>query len=248
MYTDRKYLTLAFLLGVLCKLYDDLADNNLYSALGIAAESREYVNAILKNMFILGFALVSVDYPFYLITFVVCNFCCYVRVANDFGPYEYSGFVAPIVLVPFLNWKGSSQFMTNSIWAIIAGIVTICGDTPKEYSWYKLLTRSLGLGVSMVLALFGPVTLVSPDMRALFISATGYLSLSCITQYLLLKKIIVPKIDSSIEQEDEVQSRDTDPRVEDVSNLNTKKKTRGGGVKSSSDHVSFNKTERPKLA
>ncbi len=90
MDTDRKYMILAFLLGVLCKLYDDLADNNLYSALGITAESREYVDAILKNMFILGFALVSVDYPFYLITFVVCNFFCYGRFANDFGPYEYS--------------------------------------------------------------------------------------------------------------------------------------------------------------
>lgn len=217
-------MILAFLLGVLCKFYDDLADNNLYSTLGIVPESREYVDAILKNMFLLGLALVSVDYPFYLITFVVCNFCCYARFANDFGPYEYSGFVAPIVLVPFLNWKGSSQFMTNSIWAIIAGTVTICGDTPKEYSWFKLLTRSLGLGVTMVLALLGPVTLVPPDMRALFISAAGYLSISCITQYLLLKKIVIPKIDGTVVQEDEVQARDTDPRVHDVSNVSTKKK------------------------
>ena len=46
---------LGIFIGLICKLYDDLSDNNLYSQFGITDENKQYVDDILKGMFIIGY-------------------------------------------------------------------------------------------------------------------------------------------------------------------------------------------------
>ena len=45
---------LALFLGIICKIYDDLSDNNLYSNFGISYEDIPYIEDILKGFFLLG--------------------------------------------------------------------------------------------------------------------------------------------------------------------------------------------------
>jgi hypothetical protein len=44
---QKKYVILSIVLGVLCKVYDDIYDNNLYDSLGISKDIIPYFNDIL---------------------------------------------------------------------------------------------------------------------------------------------------------------------------------------------------------
>ena len=42
----NKYYVLSLILGILCKLYDDLYDNDLYEYFNISKENKSYLNEL----------------------------------------------------------------------------------------------------------------------------------------------------------------------------------------------------------
>merc|ERR1712006_63531 len=54
-----KYFILALFLGMICKIYDDLVDNNLYKNFNISNKNKPYVDDILKGFFIIGFSIIK---------------------------------------------------------------------------------------------------------------------------------------------------------------------------------------------
>lgn len=191
---NTKFYILAFLLGILCKVYDDIYDNNLYEVFGIKSEIKPYFNHILKSTFIIGFTVLSLNSPMFLIFSYLTNALCFYNCKDDYPPYEFSVFFAPIIILPFLNWATFSLtywhvlFFFNTILFCYIVEKSCNMDKNKEYSRRKLLTRFVML-LATCCALF--VLEHVPHFLILIMGfSIGYLAVSCITQVALVYDLI----------------------------------------------------------
>ena len=191
----KKYIILAIIIGVLCKVYDDIYDNNLYGYLGISKDIIPYFNDILKGLFVIGYTIICINYPFFLITFTLCNIIVYFNCKQDFNSYEFSIFVSPIILIPFLKWN-TNEYYKNTIWLIIVitGMMMVENlsnkEKNKEYSNQKLLLRFISLSMSILIVIYNSEQFISSDLLILFYFSIGYLFVSCITQIVLVNNLI----------------------------------------------------------
>ena len=210
-----KYLSLALFLGIICKIYDDLSDNDLYSHFGISYEVTPYIEDILKGFFLLGFAILSIKHPFFLILFTAINVMLYFREKRDFPSYEFSGFVSPILLLPFLEWNEKNDYYKNIIWSLIILVIALLSekmhysknDKDREYSNKKLLVR-FGLVLVLSCAIFFSTSLyITSDILHLFYFGLGYLFISSITQYCLVNGIWKPgSLDTGNDEDNEEEN------------------------------------------
>ena len=214
-----KYIMLALFLGIICKIYDDLSDNNLYSNFGISYEDIPYIEDILKGFFLLGFAILSVKHPFFLILFTALNLMLYFVEKRDFNSYEFSGFVSPIILIPFLEWNEKNDYFKNIIWLLILLAIYLLSekshdsknDKEREYSNKKLLVR-FGLLLVLSCAIFFSTSLfITSDLLHLFYFGLGYLFISSITQYCLVNGIW--KNNDVINPEDKMSNKDSNSEI-----------------------------------
>ena len=99
-----KYYILSFVIGVLHKIHDDMYDNDLYDYFNIN-ENKLYLNELLKIMFGIGFTIISREFIFFYIWFVLINILLLFMKKSDYGVYEFTGLISSIILLPFLKWK-----------------------------------------------------------------------------------------------------------------------------------------------
>jgi len=219
MNNELRYLILALFLGIICKIYDDLLDNNLYSNFGISYIDTPYIEDILKGFFLLGFATLSIKHPFFLILFTAINLMLYFREKRDFPSYEFSGFVSPILLIPFLEWNEKNDFYKNIIWSIIILVISLLSEKShdsknekeREYSNKKLLVR-FGLVLVLTCAIFYSTSLhITSDILHMFYFGIGYMFISSITQYCLVNGIW--KNDDVINLEDKMSNKDSNSEI-----------------------------------
>lgn len=199
---DNKYLCLSFIIGVLCKIYDDVNDNDLYKSLNIY--NKLYFDDILKGLFIIGYTILCINFPFFFITFTILNFILYIICKQDFGPYEFSSLISPIILVPFLKFN-NSEIKKNIYWllTVIPTLIFIEKSSNKqdntEYSYKKLYLR-MGIVLTSIIILISKSYMpiynyfFTSDLLIVIYFGIGYLTISCITQYLLLNNILDSKL------------------------------------------------------
>ncbi len=131
------------------------------------------------------------------------------------APYEFSVFIAPIIMIPFLNWKNDSEYYKNICWIILSCICSSF-DAHKtqivEYSIEKLAVRSCTVGILILIITFNSVLYIPPTILLVLFFTVGYLFISCITQYVMLNNLIkIPSNDNikDIEKEEEIQEKIT---------------------------------------
>ena len=193
-----KYFSLAVFLGIICKLYDDIVDNNLYSYFNISNENEPYFNEIMKSLFIIGYTVLSIEYPVFLVGFTALCFAAYLYATKDFNPYDFSCFVSPIVAIPFLKWNKVNEYYKSAAWLLILSILVYLSEAfhsspeeeNREYNNKKLYTRALW-GLAGIIGLkYQSVFYIPDDLVAPIIFFTGYNTSSAISQYCFLNGIL----------------------------------------------------------
>ena len=194
-----KYFILALFLGMICKIYDDLVDNNLYKNFNISNKNKPYVDDILKGFFIIGFSIISIEYPLLYILFLITNLLTFILIdeVSFSNSYEFSCFISPLLLFPFLKWSNINEYTKDIFWSsliISAGILIIGYDNKiidenKEYNNKKMYTRLLNLIILICLMLNRSFVYISLDLLPYIIFSIGYLFISCISQYCLINNI-----------------------------------------------------------
>ena len=191
------YFKLAFFLGIICKVFDDIVDNNLYEQLGISNEIKPFFNESMKGLFIIGYTAICIEYPFFMIVFTIVNLSMYFMCKNDFTPYDFSIFTSSIILIPFVKNCDQENVLANIIWMIISvcatgsvDYVSRFGKKNVEYSNRKLSARLLCLVLVLFAIQFSSSLLVTPDILQLMYSGAGYTFTSCIFQYCLINGIL----------------------------------------------------------
>lgn len=201
------FFIFSIILGIIHKLYDDLYDNNLYEYFNIKKENIKYLNEFLKSLFLIGFTILSIHFLYFYIFFITTNsFLCILK-KNDFGPYEFSGLMAIILLIPpFLNWKDITKYRQDFIYVlflflgcfIMEKVVNVINS---EYSYTKLTVRLSSLLIFIVLLFLNYKFNIFTDtiiIISLFI--IGYLLTSCIFQCILLNMSKSNKIPNKIKK------------------------------------------------
>ena len=190
-----KYSALAVFLGIICKIYDDIVDNNLYSYFNISNENKPYFNEIMKGSFIIGYTVLSIDYPIFFLLFIAINAITYSICKEDFNSYDFSGFISPIILLPFIKWDTIDNYGKLGLWSFISlflvAISELISNTEKnkEYSTKKLVSRSFGLLILIVLVIYNSQLDIPNNLLPILLFAAGYCLVSCITQYCLVNGI-----------------------------------------------------------
>ena len=145
------YIALAFVVGGVHTLYDDLDDN---PAFGARLPHRPYVKETLKILFILGFAVLSLRYITFYIILISLMIITYVRKPHDYKVYEISGLLGSVLLLPFLPWDThkicDAQFIV--LYAACAVLLKLLDSDDAEVSQNKVWLRST-TGVVLALAL-----------------------------------------------------------------------------------------------
>ena len=192
---------LAVFLGIMCKFYDDIGDNNLYSQLGITDENKPYFNEIMKGLFIIGYTVLSIEYPLFLVGFTALCFASYLYAKKDFNPYDFSCFVSPIVAIPFLKWNKVKEYYKSAALLLILTILVSSAEVfysgheeeNREYNNKKLYTRLL-FALSGIIGLkYQSVFYIPDDLIGLILPCIGYHSMSVIFQFCFLNGILKPE-------------------------------------------------------
>uniref|UniRef100_A0A6C0CQH3 Uncharacterized protein n=1 Tax=viral metagenome TaxID=1070528 RepID=A0A6C0CQH3_9ZZZZ len=190
-----KYFSLAVFLGIICKLYDDIVDNNLYSYFNISNENEPYFNEIMKSLFIIGYTVLSIEYPLFLIIFTIICLGQYINCNQDFNSYDFSCFVSPIILLPFLKLNNIVEYKKLVLWLFVilvpVGTAELISNTEKnkEYSTQKLVSRLFGLFIAIALVIYNSHLDLPNSLLPIILFLLGYSLVSCITQYCLLNGI-----------------------------------------------------------
>jgi len=180
-----KYYILAFILGCLLKIYDDLYDNNLYAFFNISKE-KSYINEFLKISIIMAGTVLSMNFYMFYILIVLFNTTTYLIKPSEYGRFELSGLFACYLLLPFIQWKNDTC-TENIIYVALTILGTIFIEKHFiniEYSCSKLVYR-LVCGLLSVLGLMANIIKNQGTVVFVIVGST-YLLTSCIFQYILI--------------------------------------------------------------
>ena len=145
--------------------------------------------------------------------FVLLNLICYLKCNNDFPPYEFSCFISPFIIIPFLNWNNDLKIYKNILWLLfsISGMVIVeklSDKENKEYNKQKLMLRTFVIPCLIIFNIFKDYLMIPDSTFLLLFSFLGYLLISCITQYSLINNLIkseVPINDEEIKEGQEIK-------------------------------------------
>jgi hypothetical protein len=184
-------ILLTLFAGVICKVYDDFNDNDLYSVFHIS--HKNYINEMLKAIHYLAFTVISLKYTLFYVLFMIT------LSANIFfdekafsNPYEFSGFVSGFLLLFFINYSQLFMNYCDVFFFIflMAGVILVdFGSKIKiEYSEEKLYQRSLGL-LFFIIVLFAhyQYSFFTESVIVSMMYVVGYLVASCIFHLILLR-------------------------------------------------------------
>lgn len=197
----------SIVLGIIHKLYDDLYDNNLYEYFNIKKKNIKYINEFLKCIFSIGFTILSIHFLYFYIFFITTNIILYILKKDEYGPYEFSGLISLIILLPFfLNWKDITQYRQEIIY--VSSLLLGCFIMEKlvnvinsEYSYTKLTVRFSSLLIFIVLLfLNNKFNIFTDTVIIISLFNIGYLFTSCIFQCILLNMSKSNKIPNKIKK------------------------------------------------
>ena len=216
MNNKLKYIVLALFLGIICKIYDDLSDNNLYSHFEISDEKKPYVDDTMKGLFIIGFTILSIENPMFLISFTTINLLFYFKKKEDFTSYDFSGFISPIILLPFLKWNNINDYKKIILWiclvVLAAWIVEKSGPAVNgEYSIKKMTSRCTALFMTILAIMLSSYLDIPTSVLQMYYFGAGYVFISSITQYCLVNGIW--KNDDVINLEDKMSNKDSNSEI-----------------------------------
>jgi hypothetical protein len=188
------YYVLSLFAGIICKIYDDLFDNNLYDEFGI--KNKLFVNELLKCSFFICLATISLKNTYFFILFFMMNALICLMKPDDFKEYELAGLMSCLILIPFLNYENLFQNMNDLYFIILCFIgLIITEKTSKiieeEYSLKKLLQRSCATFFLIIFLFFNSFTkysYTSSDINFIIIWFIGYTFTSSLFQLFLLHK------------------------------------------------------------
>jgi len=219
-----KYFSLAVFLGIICKVYDDIGDNNLYSYFNISKENEPYFNEIMKGLFIISYTVLSIDYPLFLIIFTLICLGQYINCNEDFNSYDFSCFISPIILLPFIKWDTIDNYGKLGLWSFISlflvAITESISNTEKnkEYNTKKIVSRTFALLIAITLVVYNSQLDIPDNFLPILLFLAGYCLVSCITQFCLIngiwktakttaqKDIIDGKLDTGNDEDNEEEN------------------------------------------
>jgi hypothetical protein len=212
---DFKYIILAIIAGALCKLYDDLNDNNLYEYFEI--KQKEYINEFLKGLHYIFYTILSLNYEWYYIfyTTTLTIGCLYDPSAYS-NYYEFSGLISVYFISLFINYQNIINF---NFYDILFFLIYLIGGKIEftsmqiEYSKSKLFIRLLSIIFFICILVFNNMyKLFSNNIDCFLYYTIGYLLVSCIFQVFLLNK------DKDVKKEDVKKDdiKDNDVKDNDV--------------------------------
>ena len=190
---EYKYHILAFFIGGVLKMYDDLNDNSfLFDYLKIA-KHKDYINEILKMLFGIGFTIISLKNFLFFLIFVIINIEAYYMCKQDYNVFEISGIISSVLLIPFTNIF--KEINLNDILILSLSVIWFFGFEycstviKEEYSYKKLIQRT---GAFLVLTtLFfinNTFNLVTTKLNTIYLFTSGYTLISSIFQYIMIKR------------------------------------------------------------
>jgi hypothetical protein len=189
-----KYYILAFISGIIWKLYDDLVDNDLYEYFNLQ-KYKEYLNEFLKSLFIITVVLLSTNCTFFYIFFVLINWVGFFVKRDEYKAYETMVLLSLTILIPFLNFNIKENNITFvSLFSLFSLFICIfiseCFTINIEYSYKKLITRSsiLIILILLLLLFINNFIFLSKNIIMLFVFIIGSLLTSCIFQYILISR------------------------------------------------------------
>ena len=187
---------LTFIAGVLCKLYDDLNDNNLFYGT-IYEKHKDYINEFLKGSHCVLLTYVSSIHIFPMVILGFANILQLIKEPDSYSPpYEWSFTMVLILFCIFLSIYNFSIF-NYRILIIIAVFVLgqyvsdLSACINMEYGYRKLVIRGGAVILSSVLILSNYYLNFCPHTQLFWIwYIIGYCLTSCIFQYLLIHKYL----------------------------------------------------------
>ena len=208
----NKIYILGVFIGIICKIYDDLSDNNLYSQFGITDKNKPYVDDILKGMFIIGHTILSIEYPLYYVIFTGICLAAYLHVSEDFTSYDFSCFISPIVAIPFLKWSKVNEYYKNA--AFTASFVFTVylfelfhsgkKEENRDHNYKKLYTRTICAIASIIALKYRSIFYIPDDLIGILLFCIGYCGMSAIFQFCFLNGILKPgSLDTDNDEEND---------------------------------------------
>ena len=191
-----KLSVLICLAGVLCKVYDDFNDNDLFET-EFLKKKKEYINEFLKGMHYILLTYVSSFYIYPVVFITIMNTLLLVLDRDAFTPYETSGTYCYVLFTIFLLFTKYSQLCGIYKYIIMSLLVSVVGAYIMdnifckhiEFGYKKLFIRAF------IIIIITPVLILNnyfhffPDDLILCIwYIFGYMLTSCIFQIFLIMK------------------------------------------------------------
>ena len=171
-------MLLAFLVGVLTKVYDDFVDDD-------PIVTNEYTVAILRALQI-GLTAVVLAGDFWIcLVFALFNGLCALSSSTEYSRPHVASYavLGPILLV--LSWSTRSPIGSTD-WAVIVALLGVALFEPKafpeETSWFKGISRLWG-GASMLTAV-RCFPHLNPSVASALMMFAGYSLASSMAQML----------------------------------------------------------------
>lgn len=189
----KLYYLLAFFGGTICKIYDDLYDNNLYNEFGIKNENEIFINELLKCSFIICSAILSLKNTYFFILIFIMNIIVYLMNKDDFKSYEIALMISHIILIPFLNYENIFENVNDLYFLFVFCIFEILAEgttkiIKEEYSFKKLIQRFSATILLIILLIFNHTnySCFSSNINCIIFSLIGYTFTSSLFQSYLL--------------------------------------------------------------
>lgn len=171
-------MLLAFLVGVLLKIYDDFVDDD-------PILTNEHVIAALRTLQI-GLTAVLLATDFWLcVVFLLFNAACAASSPQDYSKPHDLSYVPLVTALVGVSWP------TRTSLTLLDGLTTLCvvagaaveaSLLPEEVSWRKYATRLLGVIASVTTLIWLPQ--LSPSIVSGLVVWTGYSVTSATVQLL----------------------------------------------------------------
>jgi hypothetical protein len=192
-----KLSILTFLAGVLCKVYDDLNDNELFIT-DFMKKNRDFINEFLKGMHYILITYISSTYIYPILLFLIPNtFLFFLNPEAYKMPYEFSGTLALTLLGIYLIIDNLNELKESFFMTLIVGIIYILGTyffdillfKNIEFGFKKLVVRAFTTIFIILVLLTNYYLKMIPDEILYFLwYIIGYAVTSCAFQIFLIMK------------------------------------------------------------
>ena len=167
----------AFFAGVVCKMYDDLADNSK-----LRKYKTEFLLELLKGIHYILFTNVSIHHPLFFIIHVIIHILHHIFNKHAFNkPYEHSLLYSFLIVFLLIDYTNVTKITINDFYFIIAISWTLSIEpmiVKKEYSMLKILTR-----VFIVIVMNVFFSQFSGFIKEIIYFYNGYFLISIMCQY-----------------------------------------------------------------